>query len=56
MVSVALYQLRTYILKFEFWLYLMGWGVNTLKSWKVGHDVEKVETPLFIECAEHSER
>ena len=23
----------------------MGWGANTLKSWKVGHDVEKVENP-----------
>ena len=25
----------------------MGWGANTLKSWKVGHGFEKVENPWF---------
>ena len=25
----------------------MGWGANTLKSWKVGQDVEKVENLDF---------
>ena len=25
----------------------MGWGANTLKSWKVGHGFEKVENPCI---------
>ena len=25
----------------------MGWGANTLKSWKMGHGFEKVETPWY---------
>ena len=45
MVSVALYQLRTYILKFEIWLYLHGVVREHIKNLKVGHGVDKVENP-----------